>query len=167
MADFTPINTQEEFDQKIQERLARERATIAKRYEDYDQIKKDRDDFSSQIEGFQKTAKENADKITDLETKLADANKKAADFELKNFRSQAALANGIPKELCDRITGDTEEAINEDAKKLAGLFKKQNNKGLPPFEAGGDGDDDFAKNGKVNKDRAMKKFEKSLNFINE
>ena len=69
MAEFTAINTQEEFDERIKDRLGRERATLTKQFEekyaDYDQIKKDKDALSSQIEELQKTAKENAEKQKD------------------------------------------------------------------------------------------------------
>lgn len=133
MADFTPINTQEEFDQRIQERLSRERATIEKKYEDYEQIKKDRDSFSSQIEDFQKTAKENADKITTLETQLTEANQKAAGFELENLRTQVAIDKKLPMELRGRLNGKTKEELEKDADILAGVFRRENNRNIPGF----------------------------------
>ena len=39
MAEFTPINTQEEFDAAIGARLKRERDTITAKYADYDDLK--------------------------------------------------------------------------------------------------------------------------------
>lgn len=42
---------------------------------------------------------------------------------LEQFRSKAALAAGLPAELADRLTGDTEEAIQKDAELLAGFTK--------------------------------------------
>lgn len=139
MADFTPINTQDEFDEKIKERLARERATITKQFEekyaDYDQIKKDRDAFSSQIEGYQKTEKENADKISGLETQLAEATQKASGLELENLKTQIALDKGLPMELRGRLNGTTKEELEKDADSLKGIFSAQSRKGLPGFEA--------------------------------
>lgn len=138
MADFIPINTQEEFDERLKDRLARERATITKQFEekyaDYDQIKKDRDAFSGQIEGFQKTAKENADKITGLETQLAEANKKASGLELENLRTQVALDKGLPIVLRGRLNGTTKEELEKDAESLKEIFSKENRKDLPGFE---------------------------------
>lgn len=167
---FTPINTQEEFDQKIQDRLARERAKIVKeieeKYGDYEQLKKDRDAFSGQIEGFQKTAKENADKITDLETQLAAATEKASGLELENLRTQVAIDKGLPMEIRSRLSGATKEELEKDADSLKGLFDQKNRQGLPAFQQGG-GPDDFETTGNINKDRAMKKFEDSLKIINE
>ena len=171
MADFIPINTQDEFDEKIKERLARERATITKQFEekyaDYDQIKKDRDAFSSQIEGLQKTAKENADKITGLEADLAKANEKASGLELENLKTQIALDKGLPMDLRGRLNGTTKEELEKDADSLKGIFSAQNRKDLPGFQQLGSGSDSFESTGTVNKDRAMQKFEKSLEIINE
>lgn len=139
MADnFTPINTQEEFDNAIKSRLERERATISKQYEDYEQIKKERDDFSTQIEDFQKTAKENADKISGLESQLAEEKKKAAGFELDNLKTQIAIDKGLPMGLRGRLNGTTKEELEKDADILAEMFKKGNNKGIPGFEPEGD-----------------------------
>lgn len=132
---FTPITTQEEFDQAIKPRLERERATISKQYEDYDQIKKERDDFSIQIEGFQKTAKENEDKISGLETQLAAEKKKSSGLELENLKTQIALDKGLPMELRGRLNGTTKEELEKDADSLKGIFSRQNRTNLPGFDA--------------------------------
>lgn len=38
--EFKPINTQEEFDERIAARLQRERDSVTKNYADYEQLKK-------------------------------------------------------------------------------------------------------------------------------
>lgn len=145
MADFIPIETQEALDAVIKDRLARERATITKQFEekyaDYDQLKKERDDFSTQVEGYQKTAKENADKITDLETQLAEEQKKSTGFELENLKTQIAIDKGLPMNLRGRLNGTTKDELEKDADSLLEVFKQQNNKGIPGFEPneGGNG----------------------------
>lgn len=50
------------------------------------------------------------------------------------YRTKAALMAGLPEELADRLTGDTEEALQKDAEKLAGFTKSA---GTPRFTAGG------------------------------
>lgn len=175
MAEFTPITTQEEFDSMIKSRLERERNTISKQFEeklagyaDYDQLKENVQNLTNEKASWESTVNEKAEQIKTLEDQLADANSKVKSYELDNFRTSAAVANNIPFELRNRITGDTEEAINEDAKKLAEIFRAQNNKGIPGFEQNeGSFSDDYTKTGKVNKDRAMKKFEESLSKLNE
>lgn len=134
MADFIPINTQEEFDAAIKPRLERERATISKKYEDYDQIKSERDSFAAQIADFEKSVKENADKITNLETQLDAANKKATSFELENLRTQVAIDKGLSMELRGRLNGATKEELEKDADNLKEIIGKSNRADLPGFE---------------------------------
>lgn len=53
-----------------------------------------------------------------------DALKTAHQSELlKMYREKATLLTGIPPELADRLTGDTEEEILKDAEKLSALTK--------------------------------------------
>ncbi len=61
---------------------------------------------------------------------------------LKCYREKAALMAGLPEELADRLTGDTEEDITKDAEKLAALTKS---KGTPHFDAGGGAMDEVEK----------------------
>ena len=53
---------------------------------------------------------------------------------LKAYKAKAALMAGLPEELAERLTGDTEEDIAKDAENLAALTKS---KGTPHFEAEG------------------------------
>ena len=134
MAEFTPINTQEEFDAAIKDRIARERATIAKKYGDYDEIKANLAALQEEKETYEKTAKENADNIASLTDQLNAANAKVKGFELDALKMKAVQAAGIPAEFRSRLTGETEEEITKDAESLAKLFKEQNNRGLPMFK---------------------------------
>lgn len=132
--DFKTIETQEEFNERIKDRLDRERSTISRQFED--QIKKaeaDRDAYKNQVEGFQTSAKENAEKITDLETKLEEANKKAAGLELENLRTQVAIEKGLPMTLKGRLNGATKEELEADADSLKNIFRTANNRDIPGF----------------------------------
>ena len=42
MAEFTPIETQEQFDAMVKDRLARAEKAAAEKYSDYDAVKKQR-----------------------------------------------------------------------------------------------------------------------------
>jgi hypothetical protein len=61
---------------------------------------------------------------------------------LKAYKTKAALMAGLPEELAERLTGDTEEDITKDAEKLAALTKS---KGTPHFDAGGGAMDEVEK----------------------
>lgn len=137
MADsFTPINTQEEFDNAIKARLERERATISKKYEGYDQMKTDYETLSKEKESWQKTEKEKSDKIAELEKQLTEANTKVSSLELEDLRTQVAIEKGLPMSLRGRLNGTTKEDLEKDADSLAGIFKEKNNANIPGFEPG-------------------------------
>ena len=134
MPEFTPINTQEEFDAAIKDRIARERATLMKKYGDYDEIKASLTSLQEEKAGFEKTAKENADKITSLTDQLNAATGKVKAFEIDALKMKAATAAGIPVEFRNRLSGETEEEITKDAETFAKFFKDQNNKDIPIFK---------------------------------
>ena len=160
MADFTPINTQEEFDRAIQERLGRQRAQIEEQFKDYDQIKADRDKYAEQITGFETTAKENAGKITELEAKLEEANKKVGEYEMENLRTQVALDKGLPMELRGRLNGSTKEELEKDADSLKKIFGDKNRENLPGFEQLDPGDATGRKKEKEEMRKLIKKIRK-------
>ena len=166
MSEFTPINSQEELDQVIKSRLERERSTVSKQYEeklaDYGEIKKSLKQLTEEKASWESSANETAEKIKTLEGQLTEANTRVRSYELDSIRTSAALANGIPFELRNRIAGDTEEAIQADAKQLAEIFNAQNSRNIPQFDPNGGVSDDFATTGKVNEERAKRKFAESL-----
>lgn len=125
MADFTPINTQEELNTVIGERLKRERETVTKEFQSQITAK------DGEIAGLKKTQE-------DLNKKLEDANQKISGipaleekikgYERASVKSKVAREIGIPFELADRLTGETEEDIRKDAesmKKMIGAAQPQ------------------------------------------
>ena len=110
MADFTPINTQEELNAIIGERLEQARNAERKKFADYDDIK-------AQLAGLQKDAAEKDKTITDLQGQLKSSRSDLA-------KTRIALEKGIPMELCSRLTGETEEELRKDADTLASFISK-------------------------------------------
>lgn len=108
MADFTPINTQEEFNAAIADRLKRERETAIKPYADYEQVKND-------LGTAQKTLGERDATIADLNVQLKSARSDLA-------KTRIALEKGLPLELANRLTGETEDELRSDADSLSQLF---------------------------------------------
>ena len=107
--EFTAITTQADFDAAVQPLI--DAAVAAK---------------AAEFEGF--VSQEAHQKALD---DLTAAHKSEM---LKSYRTKAALLAGLPEELADRLTGDTEEALCKDAQKLAGFTKSA---GTPHFTAGG------------------------------
>ena len=137
MAEFTPINTQEELDKILASRLQRERDTVSKQ-------------FQAQIE-------ERDQKITGFETQITDLNRQIETFkgqssEIEELRSKVkgyetnsvkmriARETGLPAELAERLSGKDEESMRKDAESLAKLFKAQNV--APMYRQAGEGSGD-------------------------
>lgn len=106
--EFTPITSQEAFDAAIAARLQRERTNAVKPYADYDAIKKERDDLAAA--GATKDAQ------------LAEAQEKIKRYETGSVKTRIAHEKGLPFEMADRLTGETEEEISADADRLAKII---------------------------------------------
>lgn len=117
MAEFTPINTQEEFDQAIQQRLNRQERSIRAEYADYATLKDANGKYDAQI------AKLNQD--------LADANAKIKKSEMDSLKAKIAAEKGLPAEIQDRLSGETEDDLRKDAENLAKIFKAEQRRDLP------------------------------------
>lgn len=141
MADFTAITTQEQFDAAIGERIKRERDTIAKKYADYEDLKTKVSDYEKQIGTLSKSIEDSAKKYAGYDKALADMTARVKGYETSSVKMRIAHETGIPYELADRLSGETEEDIRSDAKNLSQFIGKQN-PSAPPLKnnepAGGD-----------------------------
>lgn len=118
---FKIIETQEELDQIIKDRLARER----EKYADYDKLKSENESYESKLNALQTTIDESNAKIKTHGDTVADLNKKIAGYETASLRTRIAIQNGLPIDLADRLVGDDEESIKADAERLAGFVSKK------------------------------------------
>lgn len=122
MGEFKAIETQEQLDRIISERLNREK----EKFSDYESLKGDKEKLEQQLlEMNESLEATNANKKT-YEQQIEELNSKVKDFEIKNIKTKVALENGIPLDFANRISGDDEKAIKEDAQKIASFFKSQN-----------------------------------------
>lgn len=122
MTEFKVIETQEQLDAIIKSRLDREKA----KYSDYDTL----------VEKIKNLETENTNlkqAITDKETsesmnltRITDLEKDVTSWKNKSLKQQIAMKNGLPFDLADRLQGDTEESLNEDAERLASLVSVKN-----------------------------------------
>lgn len=105
MAEFVPINTQEEFDAAVRSRLQRER----EKYADYDSIKAENGTLKNQVSAL--TGEKEA-----LE-------KKVKGHETNSVKMRIAQELGIPNAMAERLAGESEEDIRKDAEAMAAIFK--------------------------------------------
>lgn len=119
MSEFKVIETQEELDNIIKERLRRER----EKFGDYDALKarvseleSENGGLKSALESSQQGKSADAQKIAELESQVA-------GFETANMRTRIAVQYGLPFELAERLQGADEESIKADAERFAGFMK--------------------------------------------
>lgn len=119
---FKPIETQEELDGIIKERLKRERETTQKRFEGWvspEDHQKALEDVNKAFDDFKKAHESDEQTIADLTAK-----NKA--YETASLKSRIAHEVGLSYEWISRISGDDEQSIRADAeslKKLVGSGK--------------------------------------------
>lgn len=114
MPEFKPIETQEALDAIIDERLAREREKFA----DYDNLKQSVSNLNETIQTL------NGEKATAQKT-IDDLNGKVKRYETDSVKTRIALSTGLPPEMIDRLRGDTEDDIKQDAETLAKIIGTQ------------------------------------------
>lgn len=122
MTEFKVIETQEQLNAIIKARLDREK----EKYADYNQLAEKIKKLETENTSLKQT-------ITDKETsegttasKIAELEKDVTTWKNKSLKQQIAMKNGLPFDLADRLQGDSEESLNEDAERLASLVKVKN-----------------------------------------
>lgn len=129
--EFKAIETQEELDRIIQDRLARQK----EKYADYDELKSKNTDLETQIGSLQTTMQTTIEETTttsaNYDKQLVDLNAKIAGYETANLRTRIALQNGLPFDLADRLVGNDEESIKADAERLAAFVSKPKQTPVP------------------------------------
>lgn len=73
------------------------------------------------------------EKISVQEAEIADLKSKNLSHERSLLRSKIAHETGIPYELSERLSGETEAEIRADAEKLSEYVKVGNNSHMPRF----------------------------------
>lgn len=124
MGDFTPIETQEQFDAAIGERLKRERETQEKKYSGYVSP----DDFAIKSKEYETKIGELNKSITDANEKLAGYDKQIEErdarlkaYETDSVKTRIAHETGLSYDAIKFLQGDNEESIRQSAQSLKSL----------------------------------------------
>jgi hypothetical protein len=114
---FKPIETQEELNAIIKERLKRERESAEKRFEGWvspEDHAKAIEDANKAFDDYKKVHESDEQTIKDLTAK----NK---EYETANLKCRIAHEVGLSFEWISRISGDDEQSIRADAESLKKL----------------------------------------------
>lgn len=131
MAEFTPITTQEQFDAAIGERIKRERETIAKKYDGFDDMKSKITDYENKIGLLSQSMKDDAKKYEGYDETLSGLKTQVKSYETSSVKMRIAHETGIPFELATKLCGETEDDIRKDAETLAKFVGKQSTPTAP------------------------------------
>lgn len=119
MSEFKTIETQEELDNIIKDRLDRNTkkitAEVTKQFEGYISP----DDAAKSKKALENEISKLTAQITEKDTKIADITAKNTAYETAAVKAKIAREYGIPAELADRISGTNEDEYKADAENLA------------------------------------------------
>lgn len=127
MADFKVIETQEDFNAAIADRLERDRKKYAEQFEkdmrdkgwkSAEEVEKLTGELNQQIETLKASATSNKDIIAERDAAIAKGETYRAELE----KTRIALKAGLSIEQAGRLRGNNAEEWTEDAKQLAAEF---------------------------------------------
>lgn len=161
---FTPINSQEEFDEAIKDRISRlnekHNKELSEKLGSFEQTKSDLAEANKKLSEANTALESQKARLAELETSASETKKQLADrdaqiatFQRAAVKQSIALEYGLPLELANRINGETEEELRKDAESLK-LFVGQGVK-VPPLANNGAGGD-------ITKDSAFKQMAQNL-----
>lgn len=122
MSDFTPIETQEQLNAVIGERISRAEEKAAAKYSDYEDIKKQNADYASQVNDLQAQLQAQSEKIEGHKAVVDDLNAKVQAYESSSLKTRIALEAGLPYKMAERLAGEDEAAIKKDAEMMVKLM---------------------------------------------
>jgi len=125
MGEFKVINTQEELDSVIKDRIERERKSISEKYSDYDELKKRNAEYEAQVSKLSEANKAYETKAAEYDKQISELSSKIKGYETDSAKTRIALEAGLPYEMAGRLSGSTEEEIKKDAEVLAKFVGKK------------------------------------------
>lgn len=122
MTEFKVIETQEQLDAIIKSRLDREKA----KYSEYDTLAEKIKNLETENTNLKQTIADKETSESTSLTRISELEKDVTSWKNKSLKQQIAMKNGLPFDLADRLQGDSEESLNEDAERLASLVNVKN-----------------------------------------
>lgn len=123
--DFKPIETQEQFDAMVRDRLARAERAAAEKYSDYDAVKAQNEDLAKQIAQLTNQIQQQSETIDGNKTVVENLTAKVQAYETASVKTKIALELGLPYQMAERLSGTDEETIRKDAETLVKLIGTQ------------------------------------------
>lgn len=129
---FKPIESQEELENILKSRLARQKEGYEEKLKDYDQLKSRSNELENENISLHKTIDENSKKYEEYDKDMEALNSKISEYETSSLKTKIALSHGLPIDLADRLQGSDEESLTADAERMAGFMV--NKMPVPPLK---------------------------------
>lgn len=160
MSDFKVIESQEEFDLIIKERLKRaikkaKEEAKEEFVESINSLKNENSSLKNEVAGY----KESLEDVKEKDETIRGLNEKISAFERAEVKRNIALEYGLPFKLADKISGDDEDSMKKDAELMAKYFSDSKRTYEPPLKS--------YENKVDEKDQALKKLIDGLDMKGE
>lgn len=117
--EFQAITSQEQLDNVIGERLRRQKEQFEEKIKAYEALKEENSKLQTELEQKNQFIEENK-KETSMRTEdYENLEKELSSLKLQQLKQKIAINNGIPLDLANRLSGEDEETLLEDAKTLS------------------------------------------------
>lgn len=137
--EFKIIETQKQLEEVLKDRLERSEKKWQEKYSGYlspDDVKKEKEDLEKQIAEYGKSLNDASEKAKADAEAIASLQAKIKEYETASVKSRIAHEYGIPYELANRLSGETEEDIRKDAETIKPLVTQKTVAPLRDPEAG-------------------------------
>ena len=124
MAEFKIINTQDEFDERIKERIERAEKKVREEFKGWvspDELNKLKENHSADIAKLKETHAEELKKYEGYDEKFTAQNTKIHELEIGALKTKIANEKKLPWDAIDFLQGDDEKSISESADRLSKL----------------------------------------------
>jgi len=122
---FTPIETQDQLDAIVGERVARAKETTRKEFEGWispEELTKQTAELNDKLGALDVQIKTLTEERETLTNQLAEKDTAITKYETDSAKTRIAIAAGLRMEYADRLKGETEEEWKADAEALAKDF---------------------------------------------
>ena len=124
MADFKVINTQEEFDERIKERIERAEKKVRDEFKGWaspDDLKAMTEKHGEEITKLNDAHAEELKKYAGYDEKFTQQATRIHELEVGALKTRIANEKKLPLDAVEFLQGDDEKSINESADKLSRL----------------------------------------------
>lgn len=123
--EFKPIETQEQFDSMVKDRIERAKESARKEFEGFiapDKAKA----LNDQISSLTATVNSQKEKYGNYDKEIAERDAKIKNYETAAAKSRIAHEVGLPYDSIQFLTGNDEAEIRKSAESFQSILKSQN-----------------------------------------